>query len=232
MENKFNLKENILFEDDWLLALNKPSDLIVNRSKTAKTKTLQDYLEEEYSFEGDETFVSRSGIVHRLDKDTSGVLIIAKNEKAFTELQKSFKNREIQKEYTALVHGSISHELLEINAPIGRSPVNFRKYAILADGKKSYTKAVKISEINIQEETYSKMKIHPKTGRTHQIRVHFASINHPIAGDSIYCPKALYERDLSIFGRLMLHANKITFISPVDNKKISIESKIPSIFNN
>jgi len=231
MVDNFNLNENILFEDDWVVIIDKPSGLIVNRSKTAKEKTLQDFLDEKYTFDGDEVFVNRSGTVHRLDKDTSGVLIVAKQEDAFAQLQKHFKKRKVKKEYTAIVHGGLENEIIEIDAPIGRSPVNFIKFAIVVDGKESFTKATKILEKEKHDETLSKVKIEPKTGRTHQIRVHFASINHPVVGDRLYCPKRLYEKDLQNFGRLMLHSNKITIYHPESNEQVTFESKIPSIFN-
>lgn len=221
-----------LYEDDSLLILNKPCGLVVNKSQTMKGFTLQDYLLEKITLpQGDldeqsQIFVSRAGLAHRLDKETSGVIVVAKNSSALANLMLQFQSREVVKTYLALVHGEVSDPVIVVDAPIARNPRNRLKFAIVKSGKPSCT-VVKL--IN-KSEGFSLVSAEPKTGRTHQIRVHLAGLNHPVAGDPLYCPKRLLMPDLSRFGRLMLHAWKIEFLHPNNGKKMQFEAKIPSEF--
>jgi len=222
-----------IYEDENIILIDKPSGLVVNRSHTYSDRTLQDIIEESWidtkKFE-DEEFISRSGIVHRLDKDTSGILVIAKNVESFYFLQKQFKERNIYKEYAAVVHGGIDDEIIEINAPLARNPRKPLKIAIVSSGRNAFTKIerVKISEINGKD--YTLVKVFPKTGRTHQIRVHLSAIGHPIAGDSIYCAKKLLKEDEDTFKRLMLHARFLGFLDPKSQKFKRFESPLPVEF--
>ena len=230
----------IIHEDEAVLALNKPSGLVVNRSKTAKDKTLQDYLDEYLNLEQpeegiqgswqelspEEIFLRRSGMAHRLDKGTSGILLVAKTAEALKTLMKQFKDREIQKEYLALVHGRVKDPKIEIDAPIGRNPRNRLKKAVVREGKPAKTL---IEMVNFKEK-YSIVKAKPKTGRTHQIRVHLAALNHPVVGDHLYAPKGTRKEDREKFGRLMLHAGEIEFIHPLSSKKVTLSADIPLEF--
>jgi len=246
-----------IFEDENMVVINKPSGLVVNRSNTSVGRTLQDILDEEYfskvvdtkkvknenevdvkdeievdieNEKSKEEFANRSGLVHRLDKDTSGVLLIAKNLETFIFLQKQFKERNVYKEYVALVHGRVEEELLEIDAPLARNPNSPLKYAIVSTGKAAVTKIEKIKEVKVEGLDYTLLKILPQTGRTHQIRVHLSAIGHPIVADVIYCANNLLENDLIAFGRLMLHARFLGFLNPKTQKFQKFEALLPKVF--
>jgi 23S rRNA pseudouridine1911/1915/1917 synthase len=228
---------NKIFEDDDILVLDKPSGLIVNRSITAKSGTLQDLLEKSYEFdveEGEEEtgdFTERSGIVHRLDKDTSGVLVVAKNKKSFDNLLSQFKERKAIKEYLAVLCGNVRDEVIEIDAPLKRNPKSPLKFAVVETGKEAFTRLERIKNINLNGKDYTLMKVLPKTGRTHQIRVHAAAMGYPVAGDSIYCSRILLESSLNQFGRLMLHAQKLGFYHPKTGNFIEFTSQTPAEFS-
>lgn len=230
-----------IYEDEDIIVVNKPSGLVVNRSNTNFSRTLQDIIDEEYiskldksTNDLDKEFFDRSGIVHRLDKATSGVLLIAKTPEAFRFLQKEFKERNIYKEYVAVVHGRIENEEIEIDAPLGRSPNSPLKIAVISSGKRALTKIEKIKEIEIESASekliYTFLKVIPKTGRTHQIRIHLAAIGHPIAGDVIYCSKNLLVNDQKAFGRMMLHARYLGFTNPKTEKFQRFECPLPKEF--
>lgn len=230
-----------IYEDESILVINKPSGLVVNRSNTNSGRTLQDILEDDYFLKSlkapdnlDEEYVNRSGIVHRLDKDTSGVLVAAKTLEAFQFLQKEFKDRNILKEYIAVVHNRVEDEIIEIDAPLGRNPNTPLKIAVVSDGKSAFTKVEKIKEVGIELEankiTYTLVKVLPKTGRTHQIRIHLAAIGHPIAGDPIYCSNNLLKVDENLFKRLMLHARFLSFTHPKTREFQRFEAPLPKEF--
>ena len=227
-------KIDVIFEDENIVVINKPYGLVVNRSNTYKGETLQDILYKKYHscFDGvgDEEFVNRSGMVHRLDKDTSGVIVAAKNVDSFHFLQKQFKDRKTYKKYVALVHGEIEDEIVEINAPISRSPKNPLKMAVVSGGKTALTRIEKIKTPNLGGHVYTLADVFPKTGRTHQIRVHFFAIQHPIAGDIIYCAQNLLKIDLKLFNRMMLHAEVLGFVSPSTGKFKRFISPLPKEF--
>jgi 23S rRNA pseudouridine1911/1915/1917 synthase len=227
-----------IFEDEDILVLDKPSGLVVNRSITSKSETLQDLLEKDYSFESSEVseeilddFSERSGIVHRLDKDTSGVLVVAKNKGAFNKLISQFKERIAVKEYLGVLCGRIDDEIIEIDAPLKRNPKSPLKFAVVEGGKDAFTRFEKIKSLNLDGKDYTLMKIFPKTGRTHQIRVHSAAMGHSIAGDSIYCSIGLLETSLNHFGRLMLHAEKLSFFHPKTGIFMDFVSQVPAGFS-
>jgi 23S rRNA pseudouridine1911/1915/1917 synthase len=227
-----------IYEDKDILILDKPSGLVVNRSVTSRTETLQDILEKEYSFDSKELseddtddFSERSGIVHRLDKDTSGVMVVAKNKKAFQYLVSQFKERKAVKEYVGVLCGKIEDEIIEIDAPLKRNPKSPLKFGVVEGGKEAFTRFEREKTAYLGENDYTLMKIYPKTGRTHQIRVHSAAMSHPIAGDSIYCSINLLESSLKYFGRLMLHAQKLSFYHPKTGNFIEFISKPPSSFS-
>jgi 23S rRNA pseudouridine1911/1915/1917 synthase len=227
-----------IYEDKDILVLDKPSGLVVNRSVTSKSETLQDILEREYSFGSEkssekviEDFSERSGIVHRLDKDTSGILVVAKNKEAFQNLISQFKERRAIKEYLAVLCGKIDDEIIEIDAPLKRNPKNPLKFGVVEGGKDAFTRFERIKTVNLGGNDYSLMKVYPKTGRTHQIRVHAAAMGHPVAGDSIYCSLVLLESSLEDFGRLMLHAQKLSFYHPKTGNFMEFTSETPPEFS-
>jgi len=249
----------ILYEDDYIIVLNKPYGMVVNRSKTSPNNTIQDFIEGKYDFIKDfdvsllqniisndpldvdntdmlsdidiDEFTTRSGVLHRLDKDTSGVLLVAKDPITFKKIKHQFKSRTVQKEYTAVVMGEVGDEKIEIDAPIKRSPASPLKFAVVEDGKPALTLIEKIKVIKKEEAKFTVLRVFPKTGRTHQIRVHLSAINHPIAGDPIYLSKYNYEMTFKIFNRLMLHSSALSFEHPHLNEVVRYESPLSEDFS-
>lgn len=226
-------KLKILFENDDFLIIDKPSGITVNRSDTTSGEvTLQDLIEKEEKIDKDDTdeeFRSRSGIVHRLDKETSGVLIVAKNPKAFENLQAQFKERKVDKSYIALVHGKLRPEVGDINVPVGRLPWNRRRFGVLAGGREAVTsyKVITNYQLPNSNEQFSLVRLYPKTGRTHQIRVHLKYIGHPIFGDVLYAGRKTSREDRKMLSRVFLHAERIKFLDPKTNKEIEFVSDLP-----
>ena len=228
-----NLDPKIIFEDDYLVALDKPSGLVVNRSNTHTGVTLQDFVEEQIDMEdeNEETdFTNRSGILHRLDKDTSGVILMAKDPDTFTNILAQFKNRQISKEYKAVLMGTLPENIIDIDAGIKRNPKFSFKYAISPEGRSSQTHIEKVKEIEIDGRFYTSVTVRPKTGRTHQIRVHCAALNRPIACDEIYCTRKEYEISRENFPRLMLHALTISLTHPKTGGNLLLKSTVPNDF--
>lgn len=232
----------IIYEDSDLLVIDKPCGITVNRSDTTKEKeTVQDWAGKQFTIdhipltidrEGD--FYNRGGIVHRLDKETSGILLIAKNPKAFVSLQKQFKERRVEKTYVALVHGEVKPEKGEINVPVGRLSFNRKRFGVVAGGRDSVTNYRVISNFKfpITNEKLSLLELYPRTGRTHQIRVHLKYFNHPIYADPLYSGRKVSRADRKILPRLFLHASKISFNHPKTGKEISLESPLPEDLQN
>lgn len=224
----------IIFEDSDLLILDKPSGMTVNRSETTKGDTVQDWLEmnskinypEDSSEKGIE-FRNRGGIVHRIDKETSGILIVAKTKFAFEDLQRQFKERVVKKSYIALSHGKVIPEEGVINIPIGRLPWNRKRFGVLAGGREALTRYKVLKYLNVGDEQMSLLEVYPETGRTHQIRVHLKYLNHPIFGDEFYAGRKTGRNDRKVLTRFFLHAAKISFIHPVTKKLITLESPLP-----
>lgn len=226
----------VLFNDDKILVLNKPAGMIVNNSDTSKEiYTLQDFINDNYPIDlknanKDSDFAKRSGIVHRLDKETSGVLIVAKDGESFENLQKQFKNRSVSKVYIALVHGKLIPEG-QINVPIGRLPWNRMRFGVIPKGRESFTEfkvlEYKLLKKGSDKETLTLVEVYPRTGRTHQIRVHFQYVSFPIFGDALYAGRKMYARDKKYLDRHFLHASKITFIHPASNEELTIVAPLP-----
>lgn len=211
----------IIYEDDSFLVLDKPAGITVNRSETTKGDTLQDYLEEKFNIP-----VERSGIVHRIDKETSGLLLIAKNNESFASLQKQFKDRLVKKTYITLVHGDVKADGV-VNVPVGRLPWARTKFGVLAGGREAVTKFKVIGSQIMKNEHLTLLEVYPETGRTHQIRVHMKYVGHPIFGDELYAGRKTARSDRKILPRLFLHASKISFAHPTSGEGISFESKLP-----
>lgn len=226
-----------VFQNQNFIVLDKPVGLTVNRSQTTKgQETLQDYLEK--NFEGianyckknpESEFAKRSGIVHRLDKDTSGIILIAKTPQSLEILQKQFKEREVKKTYLALVWGKLTQSG-EINAPITRNPFNRSRFGVFLGGKEAQTKYTVCKNSTARGKDITLLEVYPETGRTHQIRVHLTYIGHPIVGDSLYSGRKMSKEGLQLFGRLMLHAYKLSFIDPVKKIRQEFKSDIPEEF--
>jgi 23S rRNA pseudouridine1911/1915/1917 synthase len=241
----------IIFEDENLLVLDKPAGMVVNRSDTTRgEETIADFVEKhlniptpaprpfdpnfknkDYETQAKEDFVYRSGIVHRLDKETSGILLVAKTFEAFWNLQAQFKERKVHKTYLALAHGKIEPETGEINVAVGRLPWNRRRFGVVAEGRESVTQykvlSIKYMISGKEKEPLTFVELSPKTGRTHQIRVHLQYVKHPIFADPLYAGRKTSRNDRRLLSRIFLHASKISFFHPKTNKQISFESLLP-----
>ncbi len=229
------IEPEILFEDDFILVVNKPAGLIVNKADTSVGQpTLQEWIEKKIGVVSNESseFLSRSGIVHRLDKETSGVIVVAKDEETFLELQRQFKSREVEKTYEALVHGKVTPTEGEVNAPIGRLPWDRKKFGVIAEGRESKTiyKVLKefSTRIGKKEEKLTLVNVYPKTGRTHQIRVHFKYLGFPIFSDSTYAGRKTARDDRKLLTRHFLHAKKIKIVHPKRGESMEFEASLPT----
>ncbi len=232
------MKIKILYEDKDILAIDKPSGIAVHADGRSKEKTIADWFLKNYpkaknvgepiSVEGKE--IKRPGIVHRLDKETSGVLLLAKNQKAYEFLKNQFQNREVKKIYNAIVNGWVKNDHDIINKPIGRSPKDFRRRlagrGAKGELKLAITEYIILRRFLDDKNKFSYLEVRPKTGRTHQIRVHMKYINHPVVCDELYNPDGPYPKNLR---RLALHAKSIEFKDLKDNT-IKIESPLPKEF--
>ena len=213
----------VLYEDESLIAVAKPPGLVVHPGSGNRESTLVNGLLYRYSELASVGEEQRPGIVHRLDKDTSGALLVARTPAAQKKLMSDFKNREVFKHYLALVHGVPVDDSGRIVAPIARHRVNRQKMAVRQHGGKHAASNWKIKE---RYARYCLVEIEIETGRTHQIRVHMAHIGHPVAGDSIYGP----NRQNRMFPRQMLHAWRLMFNHPDTGKEMVVEAPIPDDF--
>lgn len=221
-----------IFEDDDLLVLAKPSGQTVNRAETTVNEiTLQDELENNFGIKKSEEGIGgRAGIVHRLDKETSGIIVVAKTQDSFENLQSQFKARQVEKEYLALVHGKTDPEG-EIHAPIDRHPRWRRRFAVVAGGRESTTsyrrEKILAGREGIESPLYSYLRVHPLTGRTHQIRVHFSHIQHPVVSDPLYLSDKRLKSDREFCPRLFLHAASLAFTHPTSGARLRFEAELP-----
>ena len=212
---------DILYEDDYLMVINKPSGLVVHPAAGHYSNTLVNGLLAHTNNLSDNNGFLRPGIVHRIDKDTSGLLIVAKTDKAHNELAKQLKDKTLNRKYLALVSGRINHDTGEIDAPIGRDPLDRKKMCVTDLNSKEAITYFKVIE-RYKNATLIECKL--STGRTHQIRVHMKYINHPIVNDPVYGNKKTTS-----FGQ-MLHAKEISFIHPITKKKMTFSCDVPKEF--
>lgn len=226
----------LVFENSDLMVVNKPFGMVVNRADTTRhMQTLQDWIEEEFKdhleqpgVDKESEFFKRAGIVHRLDKETSGALIVAINEQSFVNLQGQFKAKTVEKMYVALCHGKVTPEEGTIDVPVGRLPWNRKKFGVHADGRQSITnyKAVK-NYVSPNKEQLTLVHAYPVTGRTHQIRVHMRYLGFPIFGDFLYAGRKNSRRDRKYLNRHFLHAKNISFTNPSDGERLNVEAELP-----
>ena len=214
---------DVVYEDSDILVVNKQKGLVVHPGNGNPNGTLVNAImarcKDSLSGIGGEI---RPGIVHRIDKDTSGLLIIAKNDKAHINMSEQIKNHEVVKTYLALVRGNVKENEATINMPIARSTKDRTKMAVSKNGKNAVTH-IKVLE---RFDGFTYIKVNIETGRTHQIRVHMAQIGYPIVGDTVYSNG---KNPFGVEGQ-MLHSSKLEFVHPVTGKEMVLEAKLPEYF--
>lgn len=216
----------IVFEDSSLLVINKPAGWITNEASTTKGQpVLQTWISTNIKSEVSKDREFRSGIVHRLDKETSGVLLIAKTKKAFSNLQAQFKARRIRKTYTALTHGVVEPRKGRIDASVGRLPWRRDRFGVLPGGRSALTSYETLGNYRKKDSPsatsvadFTLLKLFPKTGRTHQIRIHLKHIGHAVVADEFYAGRKTARDDREWCPRLFLHASGIAFKHPKTGK--------------
>ena len=219
-----NIPLDIVYEDDDLLVVNKPKDMVVHPAAGNYTDTLVNALlyHCKDSLSGINGVI-RPGIVHRIDKDTSGLLIVAKNDMAHLDLANQIKEHSFHRAYQAVVYGNIKEENGTVHQPIGRSPKDRKKMAVVDKNSKD---AITHYEVIRRYGDFTHIRCILETGRTHQIRVHMSYIGHPLAGDSVYGPKKVIT---SLNGQC-LHAGEIGFVHPRTKKYMEFKSDLPDYF--
>ena len=212
---------DIYYEDSDLIVVNKPTGMVVHPAQGHYSGTLVNALLYHCDDLSGINGVNRPGIVHRIDKDTSGLLVMAKNDYAHNFLADQFKEKSTTREYFALCYGRIQHQKGTVDAPIGRDPSDRKKMAVIAGGRKAITHFEVIEQIG----NYSFVKCKLETGRTHQIRVHMHYIGYPLVGDDRYGPKKVIGKH----GQF-LHASKLGFVHPKTNQYLEFEAPLPEYF--
>lgn len=222
-----NIPLEILYEDNDIIVVNKPKGMVVHPANGNPDGTLVNAVmaicHDSLSGIGGEI---RPGIVHRLDKDTSGVIVVAKNDKAHINLSEQIKNHKVEKTYLALVKGFVKENEATINMPIGRSTSNRKKMAVTKSGKQAITHFKVIKRYKTHKQDYALLEVKIETGRTHQIRVHLSQIGYPIVGDSTYSNG---KNEWGIEGQC-LHAKSLKFKHPITGKEMYIEAKLPQYY--
>jgi 23S rRNA pseudouridine1911/1915/1917 synthase len=240
---------NLLYQDDYLLVIEKSAGVVVTPAESVKEPTISEILQNEYGIN-----VDRGGVVHRLDKDTSGILLAAKSQEVLEALQAQFKERSVEKRYIALVHGFTPKEGT-IEGNVGRNPGNREKFTVLDEGREASTdyRVVEFLEMSDEKQQevfagfnkiqfrkmsrnsygkFSLVEAKPKTGRTHQIRVHFKFINHPLVSDEVYTGRKTGRLDKRWCKRHFLHAKYLEFTHPKSEERMKFESPLPMELQN
>jgi len=212
---------DIIYEDADVAVVNKPQGMVVHPSAGHTSGTLVNALMYHVKDLSSINGVVRPGIVHRIDKDTSGLLMIAKNDKAHNALAAELKDKKSLRKYVAIVHGNLPNDRGVIEAPIGRSDKDRKKQAVTAKGKPAVTRFTVLERFG----NYTLVELQLETGRTHQIRVHMAYIGHPVAGDPLYGPR----KTLKGHGQF-LHAKTLGFTHPTTGELVEFTSEEPAIF--
>jgi len=235
----------IIFEDECLVVIDKPSGIVSNNAESVKEETVQSWFFDKILNPKSENpnksqnlntnnlelstlnseFWSKGGVVHRLDKDTSGVMVLAKTEEAYEALKSQFLERKTVKKYVALVHGELKEARGLINTPIERIG---KKFYVGTDlSRTAITEWQVIKAFSVQGSAFSLLELTPHTGRTHQLRVHMRHLGHPMVADPIYGDRKTWKKDLQICPRLFLHAKYLEFTHPVSKQRVNFEAELP-----
>lgn len=237
-----NIPLKIVYEDDFLAVINKPAGIVVHPGAGVHNGTLANALAYHFGIEAisidasaDEQsrirdLKSKIGIVHRLDKDTSGLIVVAKDDETHEALSAQFSGREVYKSYVALVHGSVAASTGRIERPIARDRWHRTKMTVAANGRHALSKW----KVRQRFEKFTLLDVEIMTGRTHQIRVHLASVNHPVVGDETYnegrdnnIADIKIKQAVQRLGRFFLHAEKLSFVHPETGERLSFSSGLP-----
>ena len=221
------MKPTIIFQDESILVLAKPPGWIVNEAATTTDQpVVQKWLGEmKYPLSGSRLL--RSGIVHRLDKETSGILLVAKTQDAFENLQAQFKAKKVTKSYLALLHGRLKQAEGAVEAAVGRLPWRRDRFGVLPGGREAKTSYKTLGVYKKGSEVYTLAEAFPETGRTHQIRIHFKYLGNPVVSDEFYAGRKTARGDRLWCPRLFLHAKSISFSHPETGVKKSFSLKLP-----
>jgi 23S rRNA pseudouridine1911/1915/1917 synthase len=236
-----DIEVDIVYSDDHLVVVNKPAGMVTHPAAGNRQGTLVNALLHRLGSLASIGGRDRPGIVHRLDKNTSGLLVVARTDRVYSALQQMIQSRQLTRVYQALVWGHVSRKAGEINAPIGRSPGNRKKMAVLAiHGRDAITKY----SVHKRFRSFDLLEITLVTGRTHQIRVHLAHLGHPVFGDpdyggrtkqltGVFAPeRPLARKMLDLIGRQALHARELAFEHPITGESLRFESPLPEDFRN
>ncbi|HEX6125495.1 MAG TPA: RluA family pseudouridine synthase [Pyrinomonadaceae bacterium] len=238
-----NIPLDIVFEDEYLAVINKPAGTVVHPGSGIHSGTLANALAFHFSITAADMLApstdeqskiqnlkSKIGIVHRLDKDTSGLIVVAKDEQTHDALSEQFRKREVRKSYVALVHGAVRENSGTIDRPIARDRWHRTKMTVAANGRN----ALSLWKVRQRFEKFTLLDVEIKTGRTHQIRVHLASINHPVVGDATYnegrdntIADHEIKRAVETLNRFFLHAEKLAFTHPVTQERLEFIQPMP-----
>jgi len=229
-----NIPLDIVFEDEYLAVINKPAGMVVHPGAGVQSGTLANAIAFHFEFEKSEVRCqnpeARIGIVHRLDKDTSGLIVVAKTDEIHEALSEQFRERLVYKSYITLVHGSPDTNTGKIEAPIGRNKHNRLRMKVASHGRS----ALSLWKVRKRYEKFTLLDVEIKTGRTHQIRVHMGYINHPVVGDEIYnegrdntVADTNIRNAIKSMGRFFLHAEKLSFTHPVTKEQQDFSVPLP-----
>ena len=226
-----NIPIDVVYEDDTLVVVNKPAGLVVHPAAGTPSGTLANALAYHFQQLPDIGTGVRPGIVHRLDRDTSGLLVVAKTETALENLSDQFRDRTVFKSYVALVHGRVLSNSGKIDQPLGRDPSNRTRMAVVRGGRNALT----LYRVRRTFQRFTLLDVELKTGRTHQIRVHLAWLKHPVVGDETYgggrdntIPDPQLRARIRNLKRHFLHAEKLAFTHPATKEVVKFESALPA----